>query len=345
MKKRKDRKEALCCLLFLAALAGFWIADALCPDKVYSKWEKRLLAQKPDAAMADILNGNYSAAYEEWLTDQFPARDWWVSIKTRCELFQGKKELQGVYIGKDGYLFSENTQTADWDAIQAQMEKQLGSGRVSRIHVPAAGAVLAEQMPDGLSFPARRDEVWRNLYAHREEYLYYRTDHHWTMLGAYYAYEAWAKGRGYEPVPLKDMERQTLKDDFLGTHYGKIHYAEKADVIELYDPEVACSVAYDLGEAEADGLYQRRHLDTEDAYRFFLDGNHGVTQIETGRGEGHLVVLKDSFANCFVPFLTSHYGKITVIDPRYFRLDVGAWLQGQGVTEALIVAQDTALLL
>ena len=66
-----------------------------------------------------------------------------------------------------------------------------------------------------------------------------------------------------------------------------------------------------------------------------------MVQIETGQGSGHLVVLKDSFANCLVPYLTLHYAKITVIDPRYFRADVAEWLAGQEVTEVLIVAQDT----
>ena len=100
-------------------------------------------------------------------------------------------------------------------------------------------------------------------------------------------------------------------------------------------------MVYDLGSSDLTQLYQPQYLESEDAYRFFLDGNHPVVQIETGQKSGHIVILKDSFANCFVPYLTLHYGRITVIDPRHFRMDVGEWLSGQEVDKVLILAQDT----
>lgn len=340
-KSGKGKKEAVCCLVFLLLLYGLWTADLLCPDRLYSDWEKRLLAQKPAPEAEDVLNGSYMEAYEEWLTDQFPARDRWIGLKTRCELLLGKKEIDGIFIGKDGYLFSESDQTADWDRLEAQAEEQFGEETVSRIHVPAAGAVLTEKVPYGISFSMREDAISQNLTAHRAEYIYYRTDHHWTMLGAYYAYEAWAKERGLRPVPLSGLLPETVREDFLGSHYARLHYAEREDTMELYDPGMACSVVYDLGESDLSGLYQPELLTSEDAYRFFLDGNHGVVQIDTGQGKGHLAVLKDSFANCLIPFLSVHYRKITVVDPRYFRSDPVSWLAGQGVTEVLIVAQDT----
>lgn len=338
---KKGRKETVICLAFLLVLYALWAVDFLYPDRLYSDWEKRMLAQRPALNRTDVLNGNYGKNYEEWLTDQFPLRDRWVSVKTRCELLLQKKEINGIYVGKDGQLFSDQERTADWDRLEMQMRDQYGAWNVSRIRVPAAGAVLTDRMPCGLSFPFVEDRVWENLNRHREEYIYYRTDHHWTMLGAYYAYEAWAEEQGLVPVPPEKLERKTVKEDFLGTHYARLHYAEKADAIEVYDPGVSCQVVYDLGESDLQGLYQTELLDSEDAYRYFLDGNHPVLQIETGQGEGHLAVLKDSFANCMVPYLACHYGKITVIDPRYFRTDISAWLQGQEVTKILIVSQDT----
>lgn len=341
-KKRKTgKKEAACCLAFLLSLAALWAADLLCPDRLYSDWEKRLLAQKPACRAEDVINGSYTAAYEKWLADQFPARDRWIGLKTRCELLLGRKEIDGILIGHDGFLFSESVRTADWDRLEARAGERFGAQAVSRIHVPAAGAVLAEKTPYGVSFPSRDDAVLQNLRTHGEEYIYFRTDHHWTMLGAYYAYEAWAKERGLCPVPLSELRAETVRENFLGTHYARLHYARKEDTIERYDPGTACSAVYDLGESGLSGLYQPELLESEDAYRFFLDGNHATVQIETGQGEGHLAVLKDSFANCLIPFLTVHYQKITVVDPRYFRADPVSWLSEQGVTEVLIVAQDT----
>lgn len=341
MIQRKIRKEKAVCVIFLLVLYGMWATGLIHEDRLYSEWEKRLLAQKPEYDPGAVLDGSYESAYEEWLTDQFPARDWWVGIRTRCEISLGKKEIDGVYLGKDGYLFTDHTETADWDRLDSMMTEQYGEEKVSRIHVPVAGAVLTEKVPYPVNFPSKKDAVWENLYHHRDEYIYYRTDHHWTMRGAWYAYEVWARERGMTPMPLELMEQRVLKEDFLGTHYSRLHYAKQPDLMELYDPGVECSVAYNLGESGRSGLYLTDMLASEDAYRFFLDGNHPVVQIRSGQGEGYLVVLKDSFANCLIPFLTVHYQKITVIDPRYFRADLTSWLQGQEVTEVLIVAQDT----
>lgn len=341
MKKKAKKRDKWICLGFLLVLLLFWAADALTPDRIYSGWEKRMLAKKPDWSFSSVTDGTYEAAYERWLTDQFPGRDRWIGWKTRCELLLGKKEINGIYVGKDGFLFSEQEASADWDKLETKLTEAFGAERVSRIHVPGAGAVLTEKLPEGIAFSARQDAVYENLRAHRDEYIYFRTDHHWTMRGAYYAYEVFAKEQGYDPVPLADMERKILKEDFLGTHYGRLHYAKEPDAMEFYDPGTRCSVLYDLGQSETSGLYQEKYLETEDAYSYFLDGNHGVLEIRTGKTEGgHLAVVKDSFANCLIPFLTNHYEKITVIDPRYFRTDIQKWLSGRGVDQVLILAQD-----
>lgn len=334
------KKNAALCILFFAVLCSFWMADVLLPDRLYSDWEKRMLAQKPDLSWSAVVDGSYGKKYEEWLLDQFPARDWWVNIKTRCELLLGKKEIQGVYLGKDGYLFSENRATTDWDELEAKLQAQFGSDRVSRIHVPAAGAILEDKLPDPIRFSGTEGAVKEALLAHRDEYIYFRTDHHWTMLGAYYAYEGWARERGMVPLKKTELERRVLRENFLGTHYGKLHYAPEPDTLELYAPEISCEAVYDLGTSPVTGLYQEQHLAGEDAYRYFLDGNHGLVEITTGHKGGHLAVLKDSFANNFIPFLTAHYEQITVIDPRYFRMDMAEWLSEQGITEILILAQD-----
>ena len=340
---KKNNKKTVVCLPFFCTLCGFWAADCFTEDRLYSEWEKRILAQKPTAEWSSVMNGSYGNAYEEWLLDQFPGRDRWVHAKTQCEILLGKKEIDGIYLGKDGYLFSESTETADWDRLELLMKEQFGERKVSRVHVPNAGAVLKEKMPPMLCFKAvEEDRIWRRLREHRQEDIFFRTDHHWTMLGAYHAYEAWAEEQGLVPVPLQNFRKRTLKKDFLGTHYGRLHYARQADRMDFYDSGAVCDVVYDLGESRVRGMYQEQYLSTEDAYRFFLDGNHAVVQITTGMRDGHLAVLKDSFANNFVPFLLSHYGKITVIDPRYFRADAVEWLSGQDVTQILILAQDAA---
>lgn len=339
--KKDNLKKLIFCGIFFAVLCGFWLVDALCKDRMYSDWEKRLLAQRPEFTWDSLMDGKYGTAYENWLTDQFPARDWWVSVKTRCEMLLGKRELQGIYLGEDGQMYAESEATAEWDKLEQKMKEQFGEAHVSRIHAPHAGTVLYEELPSGISFSGVEDAVLKRLREHRDEYIYFKTDHHWTMLGAYYAYEAWCDLKGIEPLSVTRLDKCVLREEFLGTHYGKIHYAPVSDTLEFYDPNTKCEAVYDLGTADVTGLYQEQHLAGEDAYRYFLDGNHGLTEITTEQTGGHLVVLKDSFANTLIPFLTAHYEKITVIDPRYFRTDIGTWLADKDVTEVLIVAQDT----
>lgn len=339
--KREKQFYKIICIVFFVVLWGFWLADVFTEDRIYSDWEKRMLAQRPQTNFSEVMDGTYGEKYEEWLTDQFPGRDWWVSVKTRCEILLGKKEIQGIYLGKDGYQFAESEATADWDKLEKQMTERFGADKVSRIHAPHAGAVLSEKLPANISFGAVEDAMYENLKAHADKYIYFKTDHHWTMLGAYYAYEAWAEGQGLTPMPLEQLKKQVLREEFLGTHYGRIHYAEETDALEFYDVGKDCEAVYDLGQADVHGLYQEQHLAGEDAYRYFLDGNHGLVEITTGQEGGHLAVIKDSFANCLIPYLTLHYEKITVIDPRFFRTDIGAWLSDKDVTQVLILAQDT----
>lgn len=92
---KKGRKETVICLAFLLVLYALWAVDFLYPDRLYSDWEKRMLAQRPALNRTDVLNGDYGKNYEEWLTDQFPLRDQWVSVKTRCELLLRKRKSTG----------------------------------------------------------------------------------------------------------------------------------------------------------------------------------------------------------------------------------------------------------
>lgn len=339
--KRENQKKAIFCCISLGVLCLFWLADVLIMDKLYSSWEKRMLAQKPQMELSAILDGSYENDYEEWLTDQFPGRDLWVNLKTRCEILLGKKEISGIYLGEDGFLFTAGTKTTDWDELEAQLKSHFGEDAVSHIHAPNAGSIYAEKLPKPVKFLAVEDEVFQNLEKHKEEYIYFRTDHHWTMLGAYYAYEAWAKQQGITPISLEGLEKRVLKEDFLGTHYGKIHYAKEADCMEFYDVGVESTAIYDNGTSKVSGLYHEEHLETDDAYRFFLNGNHGLVEIKTPHKGGSIAILKDSFANNLIPFLTAHYEKIIVIDPRYFRTDIVKWLEEQQVEQVVIIAQDT----
>ena len=162
---------------------------------------------------------------------------------------------------------------------------------------------------------------------HRDEYTYFRTDHHWTALGAYYAYEQFAIEKGVSPIPLSKYKTQRF-DNFLGTFYsssGQNPALKKIpDYITAYLPfnNVTCKISestlyegfdYDVITDVSDNTSGSKYLT-------FIGGDNGlttITNLDLPRGET-CVVIKDSFGNALVPFLIPHYGKIYVIDPRHY---------------------------
>ena len=200
-----------CLLLAVSALIGL-----LMPDRYYSEREKRTLTQKPKFTVADFISGEFSGELEKYLTDQVPLRDGWVTMKTYMELAIGKRESGGVYICKDKYLMDKFTsyskkQLAANAAALADLQEKLAAEGVSMntILVPMAAQVLTDKLPAHAPVAdyaailqvltdagVDTTDVLSALAAHSSENIYYRTDHHWTSLGAYYAYCAW---RGIEP--------------------------------------------------------------------------------------------------------------------------------------------------
>ncbi|MEG0688201.1 MAG: DHHW family protein, partial [Hungatella sp.] len=182
------------------------------------------------------------------------------------------------------------------------------------------------------------------LRAHREEAIFYRTDHHWTALGAYYGYRAWTASMGLTPWEAKDFEIHTVSEDFLGTIYSKVNIAHPPDSIQLYVPKVPThyEIYYDASATPAP-MYRYQALETKDQYAVYLDGNHGLTEIyNAGMTEGSdrkLLIIKDSFAHSFAPFAANHFSETYLIDLRYFNQNPAQFMQEKGITDLLILYQ------
>lgn len=163
-------------------------------------------------------------------------------------------------------------------------------------------------------------DVMGILRQHAAEDIYYRTDHHWTTQGAYYGYLAWAEAMGVKPYPYEVRDQTAVSENFLGTLHSKINISWKPDSIFCFPQTMqrTVQVTYD-SKTTTDTLYEEAYLETKNQYGYFLDDNHALVEIITGYETGKtLLVVKDSYANCFVPFLLPHYDKITMIDPRYY---------------------------
>lgn len=356
--------SVFCILLAAAVLSGF-----IMPDKYYSESEKRTLTQKKDISVSDFSSGKTGTAIEKYLADQFPLRDGWITVKTLAERLCGKTEISDVYFGKNGYLIdafaccNKKQLTANIESLVKLSDKLKPYGIPMQVMlVPTAAYILADKLPayapnidqKALAELARERgldtvNVFDILAEHRDEYIYYKTDHHFTSLGAYYCYAAWMQAQGKTAEPLSAWQSQILCDDFRGTTYNKVNYPFASyDTVTAFCKTTAHKVSYNGGNYVTDSIYERKYLSGKDRYAVFLNSNQTETVV-FGEGEGRLLILKDSYANCFAQFVIDDYAETHLIDMRFFRDSVADYIEENGITQVLVLynipnfVQDTSV--
>lgn len=350
-------------VIFMVLLLGLAGKEALSHQRTYSPVEKRELQTRPEISITKVLDGRFQKKYESYLRDQFPGRDHWVSFQTDMELFMGKNEIHNVYIGKNHYLLEHYTEK-EFDPQQISknlqaLEKFVGKAKqnadVHVMMVPTKSWILREKLPafaphykeqkfyDALQQKLEKEDVLISvepvLDAHKEEEIYYRTDHHWTTLGAWYAYEQYTKAVGVDLQRAQGKKKfRCISKDFYGTTYAKINYARQADKIEIYEPEDKLRVVYNMGERKTKTLYDFSFLKTADQYSVFTGGNQAVLEITGGIKNGKtLLLIKDSFANSILPFLAEDYEKLVVVDLRQLNVSGDRLLEMFSPTDILIL--------
>ena len=350
-------------VIFMVLLLGLAGKEALSHQRTYSPVEKRELQTRPEISITKVLDGRFQKKYESYLRDQFPGRDHWVSFQTDMELFMGKNEIHNVYIGKNHYLLEHYTEK-EFDPQQISknlqaLEKFVGKAKqnadVHVMMVPTKSWVLREKLPafaphykeqkfyDALQQKLEKEDVLISvepvLDAHKEEEIYYRTDHHWTTLGAWYAYEQYTKAVGGDLQRAQGKKKfRCISKDFYGTTYAKINYARQADKIEIYEPADKLRVVYNMGEKKTKTLYDFSFLKTADQYSVFTGGNQAVLEITGGIKNGKtLLLIKDSFANSILPFLAEDYEKLFVVDLRQLNVSGDRLLEMFSPTDILIL--------
>lgn len=350
-------------VIFMVLLLGLAGKEALSHQRTYSPVEKRELQTRPEISITKVLDGRFQRKYESYLRDQFPGRDHWVSFQTDMELFMGKNEIHNVYIGKNHYLLEHYTEK-EFDPQQISknlqaLEKFVGKAKqnadVHVMMVPTKSWVLREKLPafaphykeqkfyDALQQKLEKEDVLISvepvLDAHKEEEIYYRTDHHWTTLGAWYAYEQYTKAVGGDFQRAQGKKKfRCISKDFYGTTYAKINYARQADKIEIYEPADKLRVVYNMGEKKTKTLYDFSFLKTADQYSVFTGGNQAVLEITGGIKNGKtLLLIKDSFANSILPFLAEDYEKLVVVDLRQLNVSGDRLLEMFSPTDILIL--------
>lgn len=344
-------------LIFCVMLAAGIITSVLIPDKYYSEAEKRTLKQLPSISADEIFSGDFGGDIEEYLADQFPGRNGWVTIKTLTDRISGKTESSGVYFAADGYLIEAHKNLPAKQAkrnivaLKALSDSLSAQGITMKIMlVPTASEILSDKLP---AFAPNANQhsvieyakaqgldvvdVTEALSAHQDEYIFYKTDHHWTSLGAYYAYAEWARSNGGTPAPLSDWTKRELCGDFRGTTYSKVNYPfAPYDTIEAYYKQESHTVDYNSGDYITDSIYEEKFLSGSDKYAVFFNSNQSATKV-TGNGEGKLLIIKDSYANTFGQFVVDDYAETHLIDMRFFKGKVSNYIEENGITEVLVL--------
>lgn len=350
-------------VIFMVLLLGLAGKEALSHQRTYSPVEKRELQTRPEISITKVLDGRFQKKYESYLRDQFPGRDHWVSFQTDMELFMGKNEIHNVYIGKNHYLLEHYTEkefdpqqiSKNLQALEKFVGKTKQNADVHVMMVPTKSWILREKLPafaphykeqrfyDALQQKLEKEDVLISvepvLDAHKEEEIYYRTDHHWTTLGAWYAYEQYTKAVGGDLQRAQGKKKfRCISKDFYGTTYAKINYARQADKIEIYEPADKLRVVYNMGEKKTKTLYDVSFLKTADQYSVFTGGNKAVLEITGGKKNGKtLLLIKDSFANSILPFLAEDYEKLVVVDLRQLNVSGDRLLEMFSPTDILIL--------
>ncbi len=367
-------------VLFALFISVFFLVDVFNSDRAFSEFENTSLAQKPAFSWSSFVDGSFGSKYVKYINEQFLGRDNWISMKAVADMGLGRIESHGVTYGDDHYLMEklEIVEDQNYPAnagtnIVKQTSLDRSNGMVSSFLqmydqpitfslVPNSYAILEDEVPTG--FPGANQQVYTQqiyqtlreaddqleivdfsdaLSQHKDEYIYYRTDHHWTTLGAYYAYVAYCEQKGLTPVSLEELEESKV-EDFYGTFYSKAKRpSQPADTITWYDVDVdefafVANLQQDkqlaqLGEVvqedglellRVDGMMDRRKFEVRDKYAAFMWGNSGYVKIKSSHNLNHqegktsrLLLFKDSYANSMIPYLTYNYDEIIVVDLRY----------------------------
>lgn len=354
MKQIKNKIITAFFCVFLAAVA---VVPIVAPDKYYSESEKRTLSQADGVKITEFFSGKFQSSLDKYLSDQFPLRDGFVTVKTLADLAVGKREINGVYFSKDGYLI-QNFSSVDEKNFSSNAEavKKISSyaeavgASFAMIPVPTAACVLGDKLP---AFAPHADEkelisaltksgiavidVAGALLGHSSEYIYYRTDHHFTSLGAYYAYKAYREGLALSVSPLSEYTQETLSDEFFGTSQNKVNYPfAKSDTLTACYKTKNHRVSYNGGEYVSDSLYERAYLAGRDKYAVYLNSNQAETVIE-GNGEGKLLLIKDSYGNTFAQFPAEDYAEVHMLDLRFFKKSVKEYIKENGITDVAVI--------
>lgn len=373
---KKGKGDRIISVILSSFIISFLIGFVVLPKREFSENENRYLAKAPEFSAEKLLKGEFTEGLLDYITDHFPLRDGFVGVKTRYLKCMGFMESVGIYLMEDdsGPLlieaYREPANTERIGKILGDFKDTLrDKGVKAKTYltlVPTAVTTYTDKLPGnapdgaegfrgkaGISQGNTASQIYEisglsHAYAgdvlkeHRDEYIYFRTDHHWTTLGAYYGTLPFLMEAGIEPLELSAWDKTVGATGFTGTLWSKSgdYSIPGEDIILYHHPQDKLKVFYpDTGE-ESESLYNMEFADKKDKYALFLNSLHPLVTVrnENAATDRSLVLIKDSYANAAVPFLAHYFREIHIFDTRYYRKAVSDYIaERPEITDILIL--------
>ncbi|MBQ8869693.1 MAG: hypothetical protein IJ027_08330 [Oscillospiraceae bacterium] len=337
--------KKLLAVLFSVVLVGLALITAFSKKSSFSQEENRTLSVFPKFSLSAIGDKSFMNGFDSYVSDHFFGRNFWVNMKSSLELLTLKKENNSILLTDRDTLVEdvaepeERKVNMNIDGI-TNFAKNNPDAKVFMAIAPTALDVYSDSLPYGKSTWSQKAEIdkiyseisksaygidiYTPLYSNRDQYIYYNTDHHWTSLGAYYAYTQIATALDFKPYGKSPFDVEHASYDFYGTYSSRSKISVAADTIDIYslassDLTVTEVIVNDGKEEKSyDSLYFRDWLNEKDKYSVFLGQVQPEVTIKTNvQNDKKLLIFKDSFAHSLVPFLSLHYSEIKLIDLRY----------------------------
>lgn len=357
MKPTKD--QWILCISFCAFLGIMAVLFLLLPKSDFSETEKRYLEDTPRLTVDTLTSGEFGEDVESYMADHIPGRDFFVGLNSYFDLLTGRQIAKDIYVAEGDRLVEA---PVEWDEAQANKNMNAVNAfadtigaKVDLMLVPSGGWAV-EDTVIGIADPYEDETVIDSLYAMAGENvacndvlsvfaqaedksaLYYKTDHHWTSLGAYTAYSYFMESKGMDYPVIEDFKVETV-EDFKGSNHSRAAlWLTSGETLEMWSHSENITVTNADKEGEHAGIFYEERLQEADKYTVFLDGNHSVVRINNSdnAGKGSILVIRDSYSNCLGGFLAESYENVVLVDLRYYKESVSELYEAEAFSDVLV---------
>lgn len=357
-------------LVFTLTLSGLFF---VLPKTKFSAAENRYLADAPTVSVDNFLSGQLTQELEGdnggYIPDYFPFRSFFVGVNSYWNLATGSTYSNNYYFSKDGYIIEKPYSTGGLQKNLSVINRFAASfDEVMIMPVPSVGEMMASKLPD-IHFEYKDAEVFDYIYDNKAdnikvidireslgdcvvsgEQVYYKTDHHWTSLGAYVAYGYYCEQMGLEYTPMDEFTVSSYPGFYGSTYSGSGYFLNSSDTVEIWESDnskdsLRVTIEEGGASSEFDSPFFMENLEEKDMYTVYLDGIQPTVVIENenAKTDKTLLIVKDSFAQCAAPFFAETYQKVIMVDLRGNKTPISDLAKAEGVDDVLILYGVSAL--